>query len=423
MNSDTRQLYSFKNISWYFWDFATQIVFVNASVYFSQWLVVDNKVPDFWFSFAFIGSTIILIFLSPFLGYLVDQSGNRKQIFFSLTLAGIVCGGLIQVAAHLHSFLARIVLTLVLYSMFNILYQLGAFLYNTFLKDISTPRTAAKVAGLGGGLSTIGDVVGLLVTLPIVTGAVYFLGRSRIDVMLPAAILALLFCIPVFVAFRKHKDAPGEVKHYKDVFGSVWRDLKNTEQYPGVTRLLIAFYCFNDAILTLQLFSAIYLDKVYHFTDAQKIPVFMLVYLGFTLGAVVGGYLGDKWGNQRILMLSLGFTALVVIGIALAHAGIIVYVLFGLFGLGTGIAFATAKALFTILIPYEKKAQFFGLYSISERLASIGGPAIWGIVVYLVVTRGALNYRAAVFAMSLFLLLGVFVARKIKEPQHDQVVV
>jgi UMF1 family MFS transporter len=420
MKPEHKQLFSFKNVSWYFWDFGTQILFINASIYFSQWLVVDNNVPDIWFSAAFIASTIALVFLSPYLGFHLDKRANRKQVFYALTVLTLLSAVLLQAAGHSNSFFIKIVITIVLYSLFNLFYQLAAFIFNTFLQDLSTEKTAGTVAGLGGGLSTIGDVVGLLVTVPIVSGGVYLLGHSRIDVMVPAALLAVLFCIPMFISFRAHKDTPAEIAERKSIYKSIWQDLRNTNDYPGVTRLLVAFYFYSDAILTLQLFSAIYLEKVFHMTDAQKVPVFITVYLAFTLGAWGGGRLGDKLGNKKVLIAGLFFTAVTIMLIAVSPAGNLALVWFGLFGLGTGITFVTTKALFSLLIPYHKKAQFFGLYSISEKFASIVGPAVWALIVFAVPANGAVNYRVAAFAMSGFLVAGAFVVKKIKTPPHTR---
>jgi len=202
-------------------------------------------------------------------------------------------------------------------------------------------------------------------------------------------------------------------KNYFAIWKGIWHDLRNVTEYPGVTRLLIAFYFFSDAILTLQLYSAIYLDRILHLSDALKIIVFFLVFGGFSLGAITGGWFGDKFGNKNVLVASLVLVALAIFMISFSSSLVVYYFLFAVFGIATGSTFAVARALFGILIPYNKKGQFFGLYSLSERFASIIGPAVWGVLVLVLPVGGNLNYRAAVFAMGILVLGAVAVLRRL----------
>lgn len=415
MTPETSVLFRKKNLSWYSWNFGIELLLVNASIYFSEWLVVGNKVPDFWYSFTFIISTIALIFISPYLGVALDRKGRRLKTFVWMTALTLLSGILIEAFAGLHSFYPRVILTLLAFLFLNLLYQLAGLVANTFLKDISTRFNAGKVVGIMQGMTTLGDTIGLLITLPIILGMVMFLGTSEISVLIPSAIIGSLFCIPMFLAFRKQADPPVETYEEHGTYKQIWHDLKDTERYPGVTRLLFAFYLYNDAILTLQLFAAIYLQKVYGIPDSHKVLIIMTVYLTSVFGAWFGGYFGDKFGNKNVLLCGILLTAVTVGVISFGNPGLILYILFGLFGFGNGISFTCTKALFSNLIPYEKKAQFFGMYSISEKFASIIGPAAWGIIVYFVSARNGLNYRVAVLAMSLFLLIGAFIMRKVKD--------
>ena len=89
--------------------------------------------------------------------------------------------------------------------------------------------------------------------------------------------------------------------------------------------------------------------------------------------------------------------------------------LFALYGITAGAAFAVSRSLLSDLIPYTVKGQFFSLYSLFERFASILGPAVWGIIVALVTTHGALNYRIAASTMGLFVFIAVWIAWKLPE--------
>jgi UMF1 family MFS transporter len=395
---------------------------MNGTVYFSQWIVVENHVPDLWFSLTFILSTALLVLIAPYFGVKVDTTGKRKYYLFILTALIVLSGALIEVFGRsVTDRNTRIILTLIAYGALNFFYQLALLVYNTYLKDITEEKFFGKVSGFGGGIGTIGSIIGIIVTLPIVEGMIHLFGTGRINVFIPAAILCLVVSIPMLLISHRHQEKvfPADVdkqKNYFAIWAQIWHDLRNISEYPGVTRMLIAFYFFSDAILTLQLYSAIYLDRILHIDDALKIFIFFLVFGGFSVGAVFGGWLGDKFGQKKIMIQSLVLTALTIFLISFTSKLSIYYILFALFGLANGSVFATVRALFSVMIPYHKKGQFFGLYSLSERFASIIGPAAWGILVFLLPDRGNLNYRVAVFFMGLLILGAVAVLVKLKDP-------
>jgi MFS transporter, UMF1 family len=414
-------LFNKQTVPWYLYDFATSLLIMNSTLYFSQWIVVENKVPDIWFSLSFIASTVLLVLTAPYFGVRVDTTKHRKQFIWVLTALTAVSGALIEVFGHIQGYYPRIVLTLVASGALNFFYQLAYMVYNTYIKDITQEQFFGKVSGFGGGLGTLGSIVGVVITLPIVNGAVHLFGTGRINVFVPAAVMCFVLAIPMMIMARQqgdHQLFPQDIdkaKSYIAIWQGIWRDLTNVAAYPGVTRILIAFYFFSDAILTLQLYSAIYFDRVLQISDAIKVVIIFLVFGGFAVGAWVGGWLGDKWGNKRLLVWNLFATALSVFIISFSSSLVVYYILFAIFGLTNGAVFANVRALFSRLIPYDKKGQFFGLYSLSERFASIIGPGAWGLIVFLLPSVHAVNYRAAVFFMGVLILIATFILMPLKQ--------
>lgn len=85
------------------------------------------------------------------------------------------------------------------------------------------------------------------------------------------------------------------------------------------------------------------------------------------------------------------------------------------------------------LSPPEKLGEFFGLFSLSGRAAAVGGPLLWGAVVYLfspersfgkiavdlfamdAVSAVKLPYRLAILSLAAMMAVGLFIFRKVPE--------
>ncbi|MBI2672890.1 hypothetical protein HYX19_01395, partial [Candidatus Woesearchaeota archaeon] len=59
------------------------------------------------------------------------------------------------------------------------------------------------------------------------------------------------------------------------------------------------------------------------------------------------------------------------------------------------------------VVPIHESSTFFGLYTFAERFASVVGPLVWGILIFLFKDNFPTNYRIAAFTMGLLVLLGV----------------
>ena len=185
------------------------------------------------------------------------------------------------------------------------------------------------------------------------------------------------------------------------------QNLKESRKYPGVFPLLIAFYFFSDAIVTVTLFAAIYLQVILQASDTLKVILFIVVETGFALGAFFGGLVSDALGHRKALMGSLALTAVTIVGLSTIHSSRDGMVIFTLFGLGMGVVYASSRAYLASLIPEEESGKFFGLYVFAERCSSIVGPATWGIVIFLFAGLYPLNYRLAAIAMAILSWLNI----------------
>ena len=60
-------------VLWALYDFANSFVFITFFLYYSQWLVIDKGVSDFWFNMTFVGSSLLFLLTVPVAGSIADK--------------------------------------------------------------------------------------------------------------------------------------------------------------------------------------------------------------------------------------------------------------------------------------------------------------------------------------------------------------
>lgn len=402
-----KELWTRELLAWYLYDFANSFVYINATLYFSQWVVVDQGLTDFWFALPFIIATVVLIFTSSFVGDYGDRKGAHGKIFLYATVLALLSFAGMFLAGRFLSHPFGVSIALILFGCYQVGYLLSFVPYNTFIKFISLPPSYGSVSGIGLGFSELGHIAGLLLTLPIAKGTWLWFGTDRLAPLPPALIAFAILSLPALVVFSKKYIAPVVRTASASWWKTFWRHLMESRATLGVFPLLLAFYFFSDALQTVSLYSAIYLEKVFSAPDTTKVTMFILVLVGFAAGSFISGVLSDRRGHRSVLIYSLVLSGISIVLLSLASNIGFLYPIFVLFGSASGGVYASSRSYLAALIPQEESGKFFGLYTFAERFASVIGPAIWGLVILGAAGIAPLNYRIAAGVMGLIALLGI----------------
>ena len=164
---------------------------------------------------------------------------------------------------------------------------------------------------------------------------------------------------------------------------------------------------------TIIAFMSVYANKVIGFDDSQ-INTFMIV---ATLAAMVGSF-GIGWlvkvkGNRLSYWLVLILWAVVLLITATSQTEAMFWVVGPLAGIGMGGVWVVSRSFLVELAPKEKLGEFFGLYSLAGKMASIFGPLIWGVVVWAFDSTQSFKYRVAVFVLFLVSCVSIYFSREL----------
>ena len=396
--------------SWSLYDFANTIFSMNViSLYFALWVTVDHGGQDIFYSAALSGSMFAVAISVPLFGAISDQTGRRRGPLTLLTIISVIATALIGQASQLWAGICLFVIA-------NYCYQSALVFYNGMLPAVSRHSSVGMVSGYGVALGYMGSIAGLLLIKPFVeTG-------GRPAAFLPTALMFLIFALPCFF-FVKDPDP----KPFRIDTGKAFRTLKNTlvnaAQYHVLLKFIGIHFLILDVVNTVIAFIAVYANKVIGFTDSQ-ITTFLILSTTFAmLGSWLIGqqvkYKGAVPSYWTVLCLWLAALTLIVV----SPGESLFWVVGPLAGMGMGGVWVVSRTIVVELSPPEKVGEFFGIYGLAGKMASIVGPLIWGSVVWLFQDTQTLKYRAAIFSLLLITIITLILFGRLQKhiPAHSKI--
>ncbi len=406
-----------KNIFlWTLYDFANSIVVVVFFLYFSQWLVVEHGVSDLWYNLIFVGSTVLLIITAPIYGIIADKTGRR---LFFLRVTTIWMFVFLLAASLIADFSPQLFFWAGLAFMVgNYFYQFSFSFYNPMLHDIARPSLQGFVSGLGQMANWLGQIAGLLVTLPLAAGTIYLVGtHGRAQTFLPATILFFILSLPMLFVF---KDPVGSRKadvNIRQEYKKFFHSFRELIRLPGIGRFLLAYFFFNDAIITVINNFPIYLDRVFGVSDRTKSLVLVAILITSALGALISGWVSDKIGLKKTLIIIL-FGWVIAFPLMASQRNFTYFAVIGiLMGFLFGAVWTVARAVMSYLSPDTQLNYSFSFYTLAERFSTFIGPLGWGLTILLLSHLGTVRYHVAMMLMGVFVFVGLLIVRKI--PGHS----
>lgn len=399
---------------WSMYDFANSIVWIVFFLYFSQWLIIEQGVSDFWYNFIFTTSSLLLILTAPVAASIADKKGLKLpglRITTVLSFIFFFMTGVIAAFYPNHYILAWIFATLAMY-----LYLFCFTYYHPLLQDIAVPEKQGLASGWGILGNEAGQIFALLLSIPLATGAIVLFNAShRAQILIPAAILFLLFSLPTLIFF-KEKSLKREIDiNIKNEYKGITKSTIEMFKVPGLGRFFLAYFFFNDAIITASNNFAIYLGKVFKVTDTTKSLLLVSIIVMGAIGAPISGWISDKIGWKKTLVWILSGFLVIFPVLAIINNFYIFVAAVIVMGLWWGAIWSVTRAIVIQLTPKEKLNQSFTFYTLMERFSTLIGPISWGLIIAFISKNNINNYRIAMGSMAVFVFIGLYIARKLPD--------
>lgn len=396
--------------SWLLFDFANtsfsvMMVTFAFPLYFKNVICEGEQQGDALWGASLGISMLIVAVISPVLGAAADFSGKRKRFLFVFTLFSVVATALLGFTGP-----GTVIVAVVLFVVANAGFEGGLVFYDAYLPEIASERSIGRVSGYGFAMGYLGALAILLLLFPLLKEGIVI--ENMQNVTLSFFLVSLFFAVfaaPLFFVLRDEKKRAVNMHFVGKSIREVKYTILHIMNYPDLARFLLAFFFYNDAILTVIGFSSIYAQNTLGFTSGELIVFFMVVQTTAIFGSVIFGVITDKIGPKRTIVLTLIIWC-VVIMMAIATTDKLFFYYTGLLaGMSMGSSKAASRSMMARLTPPKHVAEFFGFYDGTFGKASaIAGPVIFGMISSLAGDqRIALASLLLFFVIGLFLILGV----------------
>jgi len=384
-------MYDFANSA-----YTTVVVTAVFNAYFVRAIAGNAAWATFAWTAALSLSYAAILVTGPLVGAWADAHAAKKKLLLISTV-----GCVLFTAALYYAGPGSVVAALVLVVLSNYFFGTGENLIAAFLPELASSQAMGRVSGWGWSFGYLGGLAALAICLAYLTGNP---GRSAnelvpVTMLITAAFFAAA-ATPTFL-FLKERARPQPQNE------SPWRRIRQTlgqaNRYRDLRRFLICILFYQAGITAVVALAAIYAEQAMKFTTQQTITLILVVNVTAAAGAFAFGYLQDAIGHVRALALTLaGWIAMVLIA-GFSHSSASFWIAANLAGLCMGSAQAAGRAVVGYLAPPARLAEFFGLWGLAVKAASIFGPITYGAVTWIF----AGNHRLGIFAVGAYFVVGL----------------
>ena len=395
------------------------IVTFITSAYFANQIVGDPQLGAAYWQWTAGLCGIMVALTGPFLGNKADKKPKSKinllQIFTALC---ILTTCLFWFAKPFSNY---ILFTLIIFLLSNYFYEAAIIFYNSLLINCSNENNIGKTSGLGYGLGYIGSVPILLFTLHVFVlpdNIPFGLDKSKFEnirfIPIVAALWFLIFSLPMINYFKRYVHFKENANHvstsaFKKLIELVWNN-----KFTPMGKFLLARMLYSDALIVMIAGGGVYASGVFGFTPGDLLKLAIYGNIVAFIGAMLGGYLNDKFSSKTIILVCIVvLTATVIYGSIVAQTKSEFFYDVMVISFFIGPIQSASRVMMTGLLEATDQGKGFGLFSFSGRATSFIGPVLVGTITYYFSQRIGYLSISAFFALGFILMLFVDKRRKI----------
>jgi len=398
-----------KIISWSLYDFASQpfstivVTFVFSS-FFTKHIAYDEKIGTQMWSNAIAISAVIVAIVSPFIGAIADNTGSKKLFLVLFTMTSSLFASMLFLPEK-----GEVYFALILFIIANVSFEICTIFYNSYLPEITNSKNRGTVSGFAWGLGYIGGILSLFfLQIFLDLENIYDIKLSNIYV----GIWYIIFSIPLFLIFKDRKKTRIQKDSLKNSYLSIKNTFKTISEYKIILRFLIARLFYNDALITIFGLGGIYAVTTLDFNFNEVVSLAIVLNISAGIGAFIFGFFEDNFGPKKIIIMSLWVLIIATLIAFIAPETNYPKKLFWLSGILIGLMAgpnqSSSRSLMSILVPEDKKSQFFGFYSLTGKITSFIGPFLFGLITLY------FNQRTALWIVIVLFSIGLYLINKIK---------
>lgn len=358
--------------------------------------------------------TLLVAILGPTLGAIADTKNFKKTIFCIAMGVGVF-------GCLLLGFLSSWIWFLGVFVLAKTGYSASLVFYDAMLTDVTEPDRMDTVSSHGYAWGYIGSCIPFIACLGIVLGAGSFgigMQTSMILAFIITALWWLFSSVPLLRSYQQKYFSEAGEHVVRNSFKRLGKTFVELTREKHIFVFLLAFFFYIDGVYTVIDMATAYGQALG--LDSTGLLLALLVTQIVAFPAVlIFSRLTKRVPPERIITICIAAYFCIAVYAYWLDSQLDFWILAVLVGMFQGTIQALSRSYFAKIIPAEKSGEFFGIYDICGKGASVIGTAL---VSFLSQVTGRMNI--GVSALSVMFLVGLVLfraaARMNREPGQQR---
>ena len=345
--------------------------------------------------------TLIVAILGPTLGAIADTK-NFKKIIFSAAMGVGVFGCIVL------GFLSSWLWFLVIFVLAKTGYSASLVFYDAMLTDVTEPDRMDSVSSHGYAWGYIGSCIPFVISLVIVLGGGN-VGLSTQTSMILAFIITAVWwlcsSIPLLRSYQQKYFSEAGEHVVRNSFKRLGRTFIELTKQKHIFVFLLAFFFYIDGVYTVIDMATAYGQALGLDSTGLLLALLVTQIVAFPC-VLIFSRLVKKVRPETIITICIAAYFCIAVYAYWLDTQFDFWLLAVLVGMFQGTIQALSRSYFAKIIPAEKSGEFFGIYDICGKGASVIGTALVSVLSQV---TGSINI--GVSALSVMFLIGLVLFR------------
>lgn len=355
----------------------------------------------FW-GYAASIATLIVVLVGPIAGTVADYKNLKKPIFIiTVGIGAIGCAALGFISSWI-GFLAVFVIA-------KVGFNASIIFYDSMLPDITDNERMDEISSFGFAWGYIGSCIPFILCIIIVLGADSF-GLSMNTAMVIAFLITSVWwvasTIPLCRSYRQLHYIPRQPRPLVKSFRRLYQTFCNVRQEKRIFMFLIAFFFYIDGVYTIIEMATAYGQALGLDSTGLLLALLVTQIVAFPC-SIIFGRLAKKFASERLITACIFAYICITLFALMMDRQIHFWILAVCVGMFQGGVQALSRSYYAKIIPPEKSGEYFGIFDICGKGASLLGTALVGIISQI---TGTVN--AGVGSLIILFIIGLILFRK-----------
>lgn len=339
-------------------------------------------------------STVVVGFLGPLLGTISDRKDHKKMMFLISVLVGVFGCAALSFCDNWLSFIIVFIIS-------KIGYSLSLIFYDSMLIDITEKERMDNVSSHGYAWGYIGSTIPFILSLVLIfnledTKLAFFL------VFFINAIWWLALTLPLYKAYVQ-VNYSNKKNNATFVFKELQNSLKEILKQRKIFLYLLSFFFYIDGVYTIINMATAYATSLGLDSIGLVIALLVTQVVAFPFSLLFSA-ISKKYKAETLIKVCIIAYSLITIYAIQLDQLYEFWILAVAVGMFQGAIQALSRSYYAKIIPSDKSGEYFGVFDICGK-----GASIIGTLIISVVSQITNNQNLALSSLVIMFILGYFI--------------